>query len=80
MGFNVELAPPRLAEARACSAEALAEATVPAALPPGLWRCPKQPCRFPSTWKKPFGHLSLTGVLWAGWAGLSRGGQRGSRG
>lgn len=32
--LNVELAPPRLAEARACSAEALAEATVPVPLLP----------------------------------------------
>lgn len=39
--LNLDPAPPCLAEARACSAESLAEPTLPASLLAGVWHCQK---------------------------------------
>lgn len=68
--LNLDPATPRLAGARACSAEALAEPALAAPLPAGAWHCQKHQRWFPSPWEELLAVSSPTGTVSSGQGAL----------
>lgn len=73
--LNLDPATPRLAGARACSAEALAEPALAAPLPAGAWHCQKRHALVSQPLERASGCFQphRERVLWAGCAGLCPG-------
>lgn len=80
--LDLDPAPSRLAEARACSAESLAESILPASLLAGVWRCQKHHMLVSqhSTWEEAFWLFPASaGSAFPGKGGLGCGWGRSAR-